>query len=66
MWTLLKAFIELITILLLFDILVFCSSLTRNQTHIPHIGRQSLKHWTTREGTDCKALKSVLGVHWKD
>ena len=25
------------------------SSLTRLQTHIPCVGRQSLNHWTTRE-----------------
>ena len=25
------------------------SSLTRDQTHIPYIGRQIINHWTTRE-----------------
>ena len=25
------------------------SSLTRDQTHVPCIGRQILNHWTTRE-----------------
>ena len=25
------------------------SSLTRNQTHVPYIGRWILNHWTTKE-----------------
>ena len=56
MWTIFKACIEFVTILLLFYVLVFwpggmsvLSSLTRDRTHIPCIGRQSLNHWTTRE-----------------
>ena len=28
------------------------SSWTRDQTHVPHIGRQTLNHWTTREVQD--------------
>ena len=57
MWTIFKIFTELITILLLFYVLfVFwpqvmwdLSSLTRDGTLIPCIGRQSPKYWTTRE-----------------
>ena len=56
MWTIFKVFIEFVTILLLFYVLVFwprgmwgLTSLTRDQTHTPFIGRQSLNHWTTRE-----------------
>ena len=56
MGTILKVFIELATILLLFYALVPCpwgmwdlSSLTRDQTRTPCIGRWSLNHWTTRE-----------------
>ena len=56
MWTIFKVFIEFVTILLLLYVLVFwprgmwdLSSLTRNWTRIPYIGRQSLNHWTTRE-----------------
>ena len=56
MWTIFKVFIEFVTILLLFYVLVFwqrgmwdLSSPTRDQTRIPFIGRWSLNHWTTRE-----------------
>ena len=56
MWIFLKVFIEFVTILLLFDILVFwplgiwdLSSPTRDWTHSPYIRRQSLSHWTARE-----------------
>ena len=56
MWTILKVFIEFVTILLLFCVLVFwprgmwdLSSPTRDQTCTPCIGRQSLNHWTARE-----------------
>ena len=51
-----KFFIEFVTILLLFYVLVFwlpamwdLSSLTRDQTHALCIGRRSLNHWTSRE-----------------
>ena len=51
-----KVFIEFVTILLLFYVLVFwpwgvwdLSSPTRDRTLIPCIGRRSLNHWTTRE-----------------
>ena len=50
-----KVFIEFVTVLLLFYILVFwlwemwdLSSQTRDQTHIPCIRRQSLNHWTAK------------------
>ena len=57
MWTTFKVlFIEFVTILLLFYSLFFwlqgrwgLSSLTRDQTCIPWIGRQSLVYWTTGE-----------------
>ena len=49
-WTILKVFLECVTILLLFYILVlwprgmwYLSSLTRDQTHIPCIRRRSLE-----------------------
>ena len=49
-------YIEFVAILLLFYVLVFLAtrhmasySLTRDQTHNPCTGRQSLNHWTTRE-----------------
>ena len=53
---LLKSFIEFVTILLLFYVLVFwpwgmwdLNSLTRDPTRTPCIGRRSLNHWTARE-----------------
>ena len=57
MWAIFfKVFIKYVTILLLFYVLVFglqgiwnLSSLTRNGTHTPCIGRQSLSQWTARE-----------------
>ena len=52
----LKVFIEFVTILLMFYVLVFwpwgkwdLSSPTRDWTCTPCIGRQRLNHWTTRE-----------------
>ena len=35
------------------------SSQTRDQTHVPCIGRRILNHWTTREVPD-------LGFRWRD
>ena len=56
MWTIFKVFIEFVTILPLFYVLVFwprgmwdLSSLTRDRTHTPCTGRWSLNHWTARE-----------------
>ena len=58
MWTIFKDFIEFVTILLLFYVLVFLVVRlfwwdlifpTRDRTGTPCIGRQSLNHWTTRE-----------------
>ena len=56
MWTIFNVFIEFVTILLLFYVLVFwlrgmwdLSSPTRDRTLTPCIKRQSLNHWTTRE-----------------
>ena len=56
MWTIFKVFIEFVTILLLFYVLVFwpramwdLSSRTRDRNCTPCIGRRSLKHWTARE-----------------
>ena len=60
MWTIFKVFIEFVTILLLFYVLVFwlrgtwdLSSLTRDQTHTRCIGRRSLNHWSAREVSLC-------------
>ena len=68
MWTIFKVFIEFVTILLLFYVLVFwpqgmwdLSSPTRDRTHTPCIGRQSLNHWTTSE---VPALYSLLPVSY--
>ena len=58
MWTIYKVFIESVTIVLLFHVLVFsgheaCGILARptrgSNLHTPCIGRWSLNHWTTRE-----------------
>ena len=56
MWTIFRVFIEFVTILLLFHVLVFwlrgmwdLSSPTRDRTCTPCIGRRSLNHWTARE-----------------
>ena len=58
MWTIFKAFIEFVTTLLLFLCFYFyfwlkgtwdLSSLIRDRTCTPCIGRQSLNYWTTRE-----------------
>ena len=56
MWTIFKVFIEFVTVLLLFYVLVFwwrgmwdLSSPTRDWTHTPCTARQSLNHWTTME-----------------
>ena len=56
MWATFKAFIEFVTILLLFHVLVFwlwgmwdLSSPTRDWTCAPYIPRRSLNHWMSRE-----------------
>ena len=56
MWTIFNVFIEFVTMLLLFFVLIVwprgmwdLSSLTRDRTLTPCIGRQSLDHWTARE-----------------
>ena len=57
MWTILKVFIEFVTVLFLFYVLVFfwprglwdLSSLTRDRTRTPCIGKWSLNHRTARE-----------------
>ena len=63
MWTIFKFFIEFVTILLLFYVLVFCpwgmwnlNSPTRDFTHTSCIGRQSLNPWTTREVPDLEII----------
>ena len=65
-WTIFKVFIEFVTILLLFYVLVFwpqgmwdLSSLTRNWTRTPFIGRRSLNHWSAREVPECPFLKLI-------
>ena len=56
MWTILKVFIELVTTLLLFYVLVFWprgmwdpSSPIRDRTYTACVERRSLNHWTARE-----------------
>ena len=55
MWTIFKVFIELVPVLFLLFMFwlatryVHLSSLTRDQTHTPCIGRQNLNHQTTGE-----------------
>ena len=53
MWAIFKVFIEFVTVLLLFNDLIFLARRhvgeTRDQACTPCIGRQSLNHWTTRE-----------------
>lgn len=59
MWTIfLKSSIDYVSTLLLFHILFFCpqdmwdhSSLTRDRTCPPCIGRWNLNHWASREVT---------------
>ena len=78
MWAIFKVFIEFVTVLLLFWVLVFwswgiwdLSSQTRDQTHTPCIGRQSLNHWTTREVLQGGAVFidikpcSLIPAQWK-
>ena len=55
MWTTYEVFIEFVTILLQFYIMVFwswsiwdLSFLTRDRTHTHYIGRWSLNHWSSR------------------
>ena len=61
MWTTFKVFIEFVKYCFYFTFWFFwpwgmqdLSSLTRDRTHTPIIGRQSLNQWTSRE---------VLGTH---
>ena len=56
MWTIFKVFTEFVIVLLLFYALVFwpwgmwdLHSPTRDRTHTPSKGRQSLNHWMARE-----------------
>ena len=67
MWTIFKVFIEFVTILLLFYVLVFwsrgmwdLSSPTRDRTRTPCIGRQSLNHWTAREVPTSSVLETDI------
>ena len=67
MWTIFKAIIEFVTILLLFYILVFwlrgtwdLSSPTRDRTRTaPCIGKRSLNHWTAREVPDLRIFMNI-------
>ena len=56
MWTIFKVFIEFVTILLLFYVLVFwpqstwnLNSPTRDQTHTAWVGRRNRNHWTAQD-----------------
>ena len=76
MWTIFNMFIEYVTLLLLFYVLVFClqgtchlSSPIWDQTLIPCIGRWSLHHWTTREVSQISFLftlspSSISVTYW--
>ena len=74
MWkTSFKFFIEFVTILLLFHVLVFwpqgiwdLSFPTRDRTRTPCIGRQSLNHWTTRKSPRApfRTFSLALGFHF--
>ena len=66
MWTILKAFTEFVTMLLLVYVLILgpeaCGVLVPqpgDQTGTPSIGRQGLNPWTTREASES-------GQVWKD
>ena len=72
MWTILKVFIEFVTILLLFYVLVFwlrgiwdLSSPMRDRTRTPCIGRRSLNHWTAREVPGLWFLNSTCAAVWR-
>ena len=65
-----KVFNEFVTTLLLFYVLVFwprgmwdLGSLTRNPTHTPCTGRESLNHWTTRKIPTYNFNLHVLSSH---
>ena len=67
-----KVFNEFVTTLLLFYVLVFwprgmwdLGSLTRDLTHTPCTGRQSLNHWTTRKIPTYNFNLHVLSSHYK-
>jgi len=76
MWTIFNMFIEYVTLLLLFYVLVFClqgtchlSSPIWDQTLTPCIGRWSLHHWTTREVSQISFLftlspSSISATYW--
>ena len=56
LWTISKVFIEFVTILLLFYVLVFwpqgmwnLNSPTRDQTRTPCVERRNLNHWTAQD-----------------
>ena len=56
MWIMFKVFIELVQHSFCFYILGFwlqapwnLSSLTRDRTHTPSVGKKSLNHWTAKE-----------------
>ena len=64
MWTTFKVFIEFVTILFLCYVLILwpwsmwnLRSPTRDRTHIPFIGRQSLNYWTAREAPRDRILR---------
>ena len=69
MWTLFKVFVESVTTLLLLFMFLFwgpwslwdLSSLTRDQTCAPCVGRLSPHHWTIKQDPGYKAIVSI----WK-
>ena len=67
MWTIFPVFIESVTILLLFHVLVFwlwgmwdLSSPTMDLTPTPCIGKQSLNHWAARESESHSVMSDSL------
>ena len=71
MWTILKVFIEFVTLLLLRFMFQFfgheemwdLTSLSRNQTCTPYIGRWGLNHQTTREVPYNETLEETHELH---
>ena len=72
MWTILKVFIEFLTASFLFYVSLFWpqgmwdfSSLTKDWTCTPYIGRQSLNHWTASKVPRIK-IKLSLWLRGKE
>ena len=74
MWTMFKVFIEFVTVLFLFYVLIFwtwamwdLSSPTRDGTFASCSGRRSLNHWTARAVSfdySCHSLLCTTSFSW--